>query len=244
MTKKNADKASWLRPLPKNLANKGIVQTRRLILSSITFMVLACFSVLIWISYTSENTVMGPVPVVRADNSVVKEKPDEPGGKEILFQDKEIFDRVDNMAIEKEDIIAPSSEIPLKRPTPEITGQQVQIAAEEAEKTELVAAAEEAEKIAPAASAPPPSIPASKGDYMIQIAAIAGKSKAEAIWADAEQKNSSVLSKLAPTYMMVDLGDKGILYRVRAGMIETREAADDVCAKLKSNNQSCMVVSK
>lgn len=232
MTRKNADNASWLRPLPEEFANKGMTSKRRLILSSITITMLAGFSVLIWISYTAENVAMGPIPVVRADNSVVKEKPDEPGGKEILFQDKEIFDRVDNMATEKEDIIAPSAEIPLKRPMPEVTDQLVRVAAEQAE------------KITPAAAAPAPSLPLNKGDFMIQIAAIGDKSKAEAIWADAKNKNSAVLSKLAPTYMAVDLGDKGVLYRVRGGMLETRQAADDVCAKLKSNNQNCMVVSR
>ena len=231
MTKNHADNASWLRPLPEEFANKGMTSKRRLILSSITFTVLVGFSILVWISYTSENTVMGPVPVVRVDNSVVKEKPDEPGGKEILFQDKEIFDRVDNMAIEKENIIASSSEIPLKRPMPEVTDEQV------------VVAAQEAEKITPAA-APAPSLVASKGDFMIQISAIGDKSKAEVIWADAKSKNSAALSNLSPTYMMVDLGAKGVLYRVRGGMLETRQAADDVCATLKSNNQNCMVVSR
>ncbi|MBT5073906.1 MAG: SPOR domain-containing protein [Kordiimonadaceae bacterium] len=232
MTKKNVDNASWLRPLPEEFANnKGITSKRRLILSSITFTVLAGFSALVWMSYTSENTPMGPIPVVRADNSVVKEKPDDPGGKEILFQDKEIFDRVDNMATEKEDVIAPSSEIPLKRPVPEVTEEQVQVAAEKAE------------EIIPAA-APVKQAVVTKGDFMIQIAAIGDKSKAEAIWADVKKKNSSALSKLAPTYMAVDLGDKGVLYRVRGGMLETRKAADDVCAKLKSNNQNCLVVIK
>ncbi|WP_438994485.1 SPOR domain-containing protein [Pseudemcibacter sp.] len=42
--------------------------------------------------------------------------------------------------------------------------------------------------------------------------------------------------------MRVDLGSRGVLYRVRGGMIESREAADKVCADLKKNNQSCMVV--
>ena len=135
------------------------------------------------------------------------------------------------MATEKEDVIAPSSEIPLKRPVPEVTEEQVQVAAEKAE------------EIIPAA-APVKQAVVTKGDFMIQIAAIGDKSKAEAIWADVKKKNSSALSKLAPTYMAVDLGDKGVLYRVRGGMLETRKAADDVCAKLKSNNQNCLVVIK
>ena len=70
------------------------------------------------------------------------------------------------------------------------------------------------------------------------------KSSSAAKWLQAKKKNSSVLARLSPTYMRVDLGAKGVLYRVRGGMINGRKAADNICASLKKNNQGCMVVKK
>ena len=241
--KKTPDNASWLRPLPEDFAKDTMSSKRRMVLSSITFVVLAGFSLLIWMSYTSEGDEMGPIPVVRADNSVIKKKPDEPGGKEIPFQDKEVFARVDNLPTEEENIIAASAEIPLKRPVAE----QVEEVEEDVEQI-TAELAEKAEAIEPAAAPPPPppavTRAATTGDFMIQIGAFAQKSKAEALWNDTKSKNNNVMANLEPIYMRVDLGEKGVLYRVRGGMIDGRGAADKICSALKSKNQGCMVVTK
>lgn len=244
MAKQNSDNASWLRPLPEEFTRNGMSPKRRNILTSVTVLVLAAFSILIWMSYTSDGEDLGPVPVVRADGAAVKVKPDEPGGKEIPFQNTEVFTRVDNLPNEEENVIASSSEIPMKRPVAEEPVAQIE------EETSLKVA-EEIEQVAPAAAAPPPpvkmptlAVTKTVGNFMIQIGAFAEKSKAENLWQAAKQKNSTVLASLSPTYMRVDLGAKGVLYRVRGGMLETRKAADAVCASLKKNNQGCMVVSK
>ena len=236
MADKKNENASWLKPIPEDFANDGMSSKKRMILSSVTLVVFIAFGVLIWMSYTSESEDLGPIPVVRADYSIIKKKPEEPGGKEIPFQDKEVFARVDNLPAEEESTIAASAEIPLKRPVaPEET-------VEEAEE-EIVAAAETAEEVAPAAP-PPPTQQTSTGIYMVQVGAIGDRTKADVLWNDVKSKNSTVLANLVPDIMRVDLGERGILYRVRGGMIESREEADRICNSLKSNNQGCLVVSK
>ncbi|HPF46311.1 MAG: SPOR domain-containing protein [Alphaproteobacteria bacterium] len=245
MAKQNSDNASWLRPIPEEFTRKGMTSKRRMILSAVTVVVLLGFCLLIWMSYTSDTTELGPVPVIHADGAVVKIKPDEPGGKEIRFQDKEVFNRVDNMPAEEVDVIASSSEIPLKRPVKPEEEQVAEEAPAKAPQT-VEKAADEADKIAPAAAAVPAPVPVKKaaptGNYMIQIGAFAEKSKAEAFWATVKKNNSSVLANLSPVYMRVDLGAKGVLYRVRGGMIDDRKSADNICTKLKQNNQNCLVV--
>lgn len=237
MNQKDPDNASWLRPLPENFAEEGHYKKRKLMLVGLSAAVLIGFSLMIWFSYTSENEEGGPIPVVRADNAVIKEKPDEPGGKEIPFQDKEVFDRVDNLPKEAEDVIASSAEIPLKRPVAEDPSPEkpvtetVQEIVEETKETEEVVMANAG-----------PEVTATKGNFMVQVGAFAERAKAETHWSTVKSKNSNVLSNLNPSYMRVDLGSRGVLYRVRGGMIESREAADKVCAELKNNNQSCMVV--
>ncbi|MDG1708284.1 MAG: SPOR domain-containing protein [Emcibacteraceae bacterium] len=234
MSKNDPDNASWLRPLPENFADDKLYKKRKLLLIGLSVVVLSGFAVMIWLSYTSEIEEGGPIPVIRADGSIVKEKPDEPGGKEIPFQDREVFDRVDNLPNEDSDVLASSSEIPLKRPVIEET------ASEHEEVAEVVEAVVETPKPAPA-----PVIAASTtGDFMIQVGALSDKAKAETHWATVKSKNGSALSSLSPNYMRVDLGARGVLYRVRGGMIASRSAADKICADLKKNNQSCMVVTK
>lgn len=226
------ENASWLRPLPENFADEGHYIKRKLILVGLSAVVLIGFGLMIWFSYTSENEEGGPIPVVRADNAVIKEKPDEPGGKEIPFQDREVFDRVDNLPKEAEDVLASSAEIPLKRPVAEEVAPPAEV--------EITETVEEAGQEVVAVTEPVAR--ATKGNFMVQVGAFAERDKAETHWNTVKSENSGALSKLNPSYMRVDLGARGILYRVRGGMIESREAADEVCADLKKNNQSCMVV--
>jgi cell division septation protein DedD len=79
---------------------------------------------------------------------------------------------------------------------------------------------------------------------MIQIGAFSEKNKAEEFWAEAKKKNDKELAGLSPTYMRMEVGEKGVLYRVRGGMIASREVAENLCASLVKKNQVCIVVSK
>ena len=225
----NNDDALWLKPLPKEFANQSLTPKRRLIFSGLTAVVLLSFMGFVWISYTSETDNIGPIPVVRADKSVVKEKPDDPGGKEILFRDKEVFNRVDNLPKEQQDVLASSSEIPLKRPVAQ------EVAVEVPEKTPVAETVKESQvqtKVALSTLIQKPTI----GKFVIQIGAFAKKNQAEAYWTTVVAKNTSVMAKLTPIYMKVDIDGKGSLYRVRGGRLQSRHAADDLSAALKKNN--------
>jgi cell division septation protein DedD len=239
LSNNDPDNASWLRPLPEDLAEQSHYNKKKLVLMGLTAVFLSGFAIMIWLSYTSEIDEGGPIPVVRADGTVVKEKPIEPGGKEIPFQDKEVFDRVDNLPNQGGDVLASSAEIPLKRPVIE----EPIVSEQEAAANEVV---EEVTKVVetPKPAAIPVKAASTGGDFMIQIGAFADRKIAETHWAAVKSKNNAVLSNLSPTYMRVDLGDSGIFYRVRGGMLVDRVAADKVCAGLKKNNQTCLVVTK
>ncbi|MDG1997177.1 MAG: SPOR domain-containing protein [Emcibacteraceae bacterium] len=232
MSKNDPENASWLRPLPENFSDEKLYKKRQLLLIGLSAVVLSGFAIMIWFSYTSEIEEGGPIPVVRADGSIVKEKPDEPGGKEIPFQNREVFDRVDNLPNEDADVLASSSEIPLKRPV-----------IEEPVITEPDEVVEEVVAVTKPAPSPVKAV-STTGSFMIQVGALSDKAKAESHWAMVKSNNSTALSNLAPTYMRVDLGDRGVLYRIRGGMIASRDDADKICATLKKNNQSCLVVTK
>ena len=89
---------------------------------------------------------------------------------------------------------------------------------------------------------PPIAIsPQFKGAYMVQLGAFRDKSNAKALWQKLQSTFVMELQNLQPEYIMVDLGAKGVLYRLRGGALETRAAADQVCQKLKAKGQACIV---
>ncbi len=78
------------------------------------------FGGVIWFAYQSGKTGNGGIPpLVKADTSPVKVKPDNPGGAEIPFQDSTVYDRLDangqKPVVEK---LLPENEAPVTRPPP------------------------------------------------------------------------------------------------------------------------------
>ena len=55
------------------------------------------------------------------------------------------------------------------------------------------------------------------------------------------RRHDDVLVGLSPLIMPVDSGDSGITYRLRAGPLSDRSAAQRVCAQLKVRGLDCFV---
>ncbi|MFA5123073.1 SPOR domain-containing protein [Zavarzinia sp.] len=108
-------------------------------------------------------------------------------------------------------------------------------------------------KPAPAPAAPAPSKPAatptpapapaapSAGGVTIQLAALKDEASAKQAWARLVKNNSDLLAGLKPIILPVQVNG-ATLYRLRAGPFATKDAAGQVCAKLKLRNQDCNVV--
>jgi hypothetical protein len=79
----------------------------------------AAFGGVIWFAYQNgrDTSQSGAPPLVKADPSPVKIKPDQPGGQEIPFQDSTVYDKLDQNGqkpvMEK---ILPPPEAPVTRP--------------------------------------------------------------------------------------------------------------------------------
>ena len=56
-----------------------------------------------------------------------------------------------------------------------------------------------------------------------------------------KKRNTDLLGALALNVQSVTL-DRGTFYRVQAGPLTDRAAANGLCGKLKSRNQDCLVV--
>lgn len=80
--------------------------------------------------------------------------------------------------------------------------------------------------------------PATGGKHGIHLASYASEAKAREGW-DQLRRRFPDLASLQPDILRVDLGAKGIFYRLRAGSLASAQAAQSVCAKLKAGGQFC-----
>ncbi len=107
-----------------------------------------------------------------------------------------------------------------------------------------------------AAIAPSPSKQASKaipqkakpvntgaGGGMIQLGAFRDEASANGEWKRLQARHADQLSPLSPSIQRVDLGDKGIWFRLKAGPLGP-DIAKQTCATLKAANVSCIAVSR
>lgn len=85
-------------------------------------------------------------------------------------------------------------------------------------------------------------VAALSGDYLIQIAALRSEEVAQSEWDRLSQKHSDLLGSYRPTIVRADLGERGIFYRLRAGPLQDRPAAEELCVALAAENVGCLVV--
>lgn len=199
----------------------------------------------------SDGTV-GQIPLVVAEPEPYKVRPDDPGGLQVENQDKLVYERLDGASSE------PGTENIL--PPPETPKQPVVPVVPVAPAPEPPAIVVEAPSspTAPVAPAPAPEAPASQadaepqslesfvaalsGDYLIQIAALRSEDVAQSEWERLSKQHASLLGSYRPMIVRADLGERGIFYRLRAGPLQDRAAAEDLCASLASENVGCLVV--
>ena len=85
--------------------------------------------------------------------------------------------------------------------------------------------------------APPPQISETaggSGNFFLQIAARNDQDAAMAAFASLQQKYAGVLGNHAPSVRKVDLGEKGVWYRLLVGPIESKGEAEQLCEQLKT----------
>ena len=133
-----------------------------------------------------------------------------------------------------------------ERPTPEmqepgtLAEQQAEPEAEPAEtattepEPQPEVAEEEATPEAPAAAA-------TSGSFVIQLASASNRDAVAGAWASMQQRHPEQLGNLQLHIEEADLGDRGVFYRLQAGPVSSREAADSLCAALQAQQQDCLV---
>ena len=121
-------------------------------------------------------------------------------------------------------------------PTPE------QLAAQQKAKEQAAALTSEIEKIDPGvADAAAKNDIVANGAFVVQIGSYKQDSEAAASWQGLKNKNKDMLGALKPNIKRVDLGEKGVWYRLRIGPFATRADAVAKCEVLKTRGVNCII---
>ncbi|MGQ0585315.1 MAG: SPOR domain-containing protein [Reyranella sp.] len=79
------------------------------------------------------------------------------------------------------------------------------------------------------------------GGWRVQIASVKSEDVAKSTWARLQSAHGDVLANLRMQATRVDLGDKGVWYRVQAGPLDEKQA-QSVCSTLKGRRADCVTV--
>ena len=207
------------------------------------------------------------VPLIRADNSPTKVKPDQPGGMAVPDQNVSLYnEKPGGPPVEK---LLSGPEQPMPRPTapakeaaaapppiPTPAAASAQAApepaapaspasakpvtqAKPAPAAKETAAAKEAAAILGTA---PSASPKAGGAVRVQLGALRTPEAARDEWARLKREQPELLGKLTAIAVRADLGDKGIFYRIQAGPLTDAAAGERLCGELRQRKLGCALV--
>ncbi|HVZ90414.1 MAG TPA: SPOR domain-containing protein [Rhizomicrobium sp.] len=224
----------------------------------IALFVLAAFGGVVWLAYTQG--------VARGRSDVPRVIAAEPGPAKVAVNDQQsatpykglkIYqqpapsdEEADQQAAPREPAKSQSAEqeqvatpetAPITPPKSEAPQQQVAEAAPPPAAPPKTVAEQEASappaKLAAKPAAPQASIGA--GAYVLQIGAYKTEAEASAAWQRYQAKHAATLTGYSQDVKMVDLGAKGVWYRLRVGSFPDKQSAMALCNKLEAEGGAC-----
>ncbi len=87
----------------------------------------------------------------------------------------------------------------------------------------------------------PKSVPESMSSYFVQLSSERGETIAQRRFIMLQRDHPDLLAELSATIKEVDLGRRGIFYRLYVGPFSGKQAAKTLCAALKKRGNDCLV---
>ena len=215
-----------------------------------------------WAGHSSKPATedLSAVPEIHPDTAPVKVVPANPGGMQVPDQDSVLLNREGKTP--PEELLPPPEAVkqrpvaatlpapppaPPAPPAPAVTAVPTPAPAPPPPSGTpapqvATATASPPAVIVPQAKAAPLPAPATAGGYRLQLGALGSEDAAKQEWLKLQKQQPDVLGKLALSVSRVDLGAKGVYYRIQAGPIADATQAAQNCATLKSRNVGCILV--
>lgn len=176
-------------------------------------------------------------PTIVGDKTPFKVILEEKGGVETLDQDKSIYSVMDNTMPEVTVTPREVTESPIV-----FSKTIIQNDINTPKKSNPVSSSVNIKTSGPGYIKAAPNI---ESDFVIQLASVRSNEAAKSFWEDVKIKYKNLIkSEIYHDIKIVDLGNKGIYYRLRAAGFKNKEMADTFCDKLKELNQACFVTRK
>ena len=216
------------------------------------------------------DTIVAEIPLLTADRSPTRQRPDDPGGMDVPHQDVTIFHDLEGenadpvverlLPLPEEPMPLPADVVELEPETKAVRLEELPPVLEQAAPDNI---ASETDRPIPApppppqpeASANPPSPPATLASeiptppnpargYRVQLGAFRTAEDASRGWREAIATAGGLLDPFDHYVMRIDLGEgKGIFHRLQAGPLPSRASADSLCNQLKTKKVDCFIVS-
>lgn len=141
-------------------------------------------------------------------------------------------------------LVQPPALSPAKPTTPpaKTAGKTAAAGKAAAPKGAAPAAATAAQPASPAPAAQAKTA-ATAGGWLVQLGALKTEAEARADWSRVKAANKDVLGDYGSDIVRVDLGEKGIFWRLRAGPMDEGQARS-ICANLAKRSQGCIIARK
>ncbi|PHR58247.1 MAG: hypothetical protein COA43_10805 [Robiginitomaculum sp.] len=205
------------------------------------FVFLCVMAFIIMRLFSSGTRDRDQTPRILADNSPYKEVPLDVGGSQTPNQDKEIYQKQNGTLKEETVHTLPTAEQPLPKP------QAVEPPTANVVIKEPVTwvPAKTKPKFQPKPAVKKPAVHKPSGDYVVQVASLRSHLEANTLWSRLGNNLNGVLtSQHSADIKRVDLGAKGIYYRLRVSGLANKEAATALCSRMKARKQDCIVTKK
>ncbi|UYN93921.1 MAG: SPOR domain-containing protein [Enhydrobacter sp.] len=229
---------------------------------------IASFGSVVWWAHNQDVKAGGqglePL-VVQAPTTPARVKPENAGGLVPPNQDKEVFNRISPGTVPTQpEKLLPSPVKPSLPPTglpvpsvPKAPDTEVAKVPAPLQPTVITPTPGNtpAATAQPAVAAPAPTgagsgpsiaslidnISGPTGGWRVQIASVKTEDIAKSTWAKLQNAHGDVLASLRMQPVRVDLGDRGVWYRVQAGPLDEKQA-QGVCGTLKGRKADCVVI--
>jgi cell division septation protein DedD len=83
--------------------------------------------------------------------------------------------------------------------------------------------------------------PAPSGRVQVRLGSLRSPEAAREEWQRLKRENGDLLGSLRANAVSVDLGEKGIYYRIMAGPFPDAAAAERLCGEMKRRNHGCIL---
>ena len=258
-------------PPPRDSLLSRVNRRRGQILTvMVSIAAIASFGSVVWWAHNQDVKAGGkglePL-VVQAPATPARVKPENAGGLVPPNQDKEVFNRIAPGAVQTQPekllpaatnpklpanglptpaVPKPTETEPAKTPTP--MQANAPAAGSPPPPTSTNPPTPTATDVKPATTEAGPSIASlidnlsgPTGGWRVQVASVKNEDVAKSTWARLQSAHGDVMANLRMQAVRVDLGDKGVWYRVQAGPLDEKQA-QTVCSTLKNRKADCVLV--